>query len=181
MTKEKIRHRSLRAAFGAVLALILLSPAAAFCDDQVWTTVASAGTVDERDLGRVSFNGPLATVKSAAPSSVVIRYNVVALDDLSDDDDCLRMSVRFRDNGAASRVVVRLKRFSLSSGTTSTLLTMDSDRYNSNVGFQTRTVGRCASTLDFEANAYFIEAELTRSAAAGTPALAAIKIYSTDD
>lgn len=176
MTKEMLSNRSCWWILCAVLALIFVGPTSALCANQPWTTVASAGTVDEGDLDEVSLSGGYATVSAAAPSTVMIRYNVVAMDDLF--ERCLKMAVRFRDNGALSQVIVRLKRLNLLTGFTATLLTLDSNTFGPNAAYQLQAVGSCDLTLDFGVNAYFIEAELKKTGANGNPGLAAIKVYS---
>jgi hypothetical protein len=171
---------------GVSVLLILITtfaiPANAFAFDgrKPWTTVASAGTVDEADIGQVAFISGYATLSGSAPAStqVTIRYNVVAVDGLFDTGDGYKLKVRFRDNGPDSRVIVRLKAYDLDSGTYSTLMTLDSDDFPESGAFQTQDVTDCSPNwaFNFLAKAYFIEAELRRTATAGTPGLGIIQI-----
>jgi len=140
-----------------------------------WTTIGSAGTVDEADTGLVAFNGAVASVKAGKTGTVNLRYNVVPVDGLFGGDG-LSMAVKFRDNGPAARVVARLKRYDVVAGTTSTLLTVDSDDFDPRSGFQIRESLNCGGQPSFGPNAYFVDVEMTKGAGSGTPGLAAIVV-----
>jgi hypothetical protein len=97
-----------------------------------------------------------------------LRYNIVALEGFTGLNQVAWLT-RFRDNGAGSRVRLFLRQYH-TNGTTSTIDTFDSNGYASAVGYQTRT--RCTAVdWDFADGPYYIEAELTRSADGGMPAL----------
>src|SRR5215212_4633422 len=106
-------------------ACFLLCPLAASAEtpdgDRFWTTVGSAGTLDEKSDGKVFFDRAVVqkgnTLVIAAASrqlraegevdvtdSAVIRYNVTAVDGLFGGADVV-MAVRFRDEGKGARVI----------------------------------------------------------------------------
>lgn len=135
-----------------------------------WTTVGSAGVADEADAGLVDFaNGEARLRADSANGSVLnLRYNIVALQGFTGLNQVSWLA-RFRDNGAASRVRLFLRQYH-PNGTTTTIDTFDSNNYASAVGYQTRT--RCTAVdWDFADGPYYIEAELTKSAEGGLPAL----------
>lgn len=149
-----------------------------------WTTVASAGTVDEADVNKVNYTEATARLNLAVPaySSAVIRYNVVAVDGLADaGGDGNFLKVRFRDNGQDERVIVRLKSVDINTGIVTTLMTLDSNAYAPNVLFQAQTVAVCGPNwhFDFNRNAYFVEATLSKGATAGNPGLSVVQIGKT--
>jgi hypothetical protein len=147
-----------------LVAALAASPAAPAFADAVpgmdWTSVGSAGTVDEADLNAVFLDGARASHIGAAGRTVRIRYNVVAVDGLSGVG--ITMRVRYNDNGPA-RVLVALKRYSFDTSATDTLLTFDSDTVPSSLAFETGQVETCAGGFDFTRNAYFIDVQLLRT------------------
>lgn len=75
---------------------------------------------------------------------------------------------------------MRLKRYHLATGAISnSIVSLDSNGFAASSSFQTRL--KCFShQFDFDNFAYFIEAQLTKSALRGTPALGAIKLGSCE-
>jgi hypothetical protein len=170
-----------------LVSLLAAGPVAVAGADPVpgmlWTSVGSAGTVDEADLGIVLLDGAVAQHAGAAGQVVNIRYNVVAVDALAAVG--IFMAASFRDTGASSRIVVTLKRYSFTTAITEDMVRLDSDAFPARFGFQTREVGDGCTVGGFNFNeyAYFIDAELHRIA---TPlptvnqgALAALKLSTT--
>lgn len=172
-----------RRTFGLAVVLIGtlgLGTSAKADDSRPWTTAGSAGTVDEADLAIVSLSGPYATHAAAAPviSTVDIRYNVVDLDGLHGWDRYL-LKVRFLDNGAAARVIVRLKEYSLVNGNLITRMTFDSNAFAGNAAYQTQSVSSACWpgwSFNFDQNVYFLEVEIQRTGAGGAAGVAAIQI-----
>lgn len=149
-----------------------------------WTTIASAGTVDETDTAKVNFSEATARLNLTTPAqtSATIRYNIVALDGLVDaGGDGYGLSVRFRDNGPNERVVVRVKAVDLNTGLVTTLMTFDSDAFPASPLFQLRGVPVCWPlwSFNFNRNAYFAEAVLWKGSPLGNPGLSAIQIGKT--
>jgi hypothetical protein len=165
-----------------LLTLTLISDAPAWAASKQWSTVGSTGTVDEADLAIASFSNGFASISAAAavPATLDIRYSVVAVDGLFDFANGYALTVRYRDNGVSARVVVRLKEYSRNTGATNTLLTFDSNGFAQDGNFQLQTVSFCAPPLDFFNNAYFIEAQLDKTAAAGDPQLGLVQLGRTN-
>jgi hypothetical protein len=148
---------------------------------QPWSSVGSAGTVDDEDtgivwLGNLNNGNPGAvTMPFTATGVLNIRYNVVAVSGLFGGEGHV-LSARFRDNGAGGRVVVRLKQFGLYTGVTTTLLTLDSNAFAPSPDFQVQSVGSCATTLNFFENSYFMDVEIIKNAANFAPSLAMLNL-----
>ena len=142
-----------------------------------WTTVGSVGSVDEADQGKVVNNGSIVALKPEATGTVNLHYNVVSVGGLFGGSG-IELGVRFRDNGPEARVVVRLRRYALVTGETTTLLTLNSNNFQPQEGFQLRTALDCSLRLDFFDYAYFLDVTLTKTGDAGTPALAVIQLAS---
>ena len=163
---------------GLVLTLTSVAPLqAALTSNKPWTTIGSAGA---EHLGTFTYLNSAAFLSS--PSGV-IRYNVVAVDGLLENGGFppphIRMTARFRDPDAASRVTVNLRRTRISDGFTANVpgVFLDSNNFPVNGGFQTRNTV-CASTqaFDFVNYVYYVEVILTRAQGAIAPAIEAIQI-----
>lgn len=167
---------SLTGAF-LVVAAVAVAPRTALAQAKPWTSVGSVGTVDEADRGIVVFNQSIASISAGAPvgASLDLRYNVVAVDGVFGGDG-IALTARYRDVGAAERVILRLKRYSFVNGATQTLLTLDSNAFAAAAGLQTRSVGACGVGLDFFNNAYFVDVQIIKSGAGGVPQLGALKV-----
>jgi hypothetical protein len=144
-----------------------------------WTSVGSAGTVDEADLALAVTSASQITILNSAtvPANVVVRYNVVAVDGATGGPTI--MTARFRDNGTGSRVVAALRQVSFETGGTTTLLTIDSNDYTASTSFQTQDEFSCSVSLDFDDNGYYIEVTLSKALESATPALQLLKIGRT--
>jgi hypothetical protein len=151
--------------------------------DAPWTTVGSAGTVDEQDLFSVDLGSPVAGAISVWAGTVHVRYNVVAVAGLLAGGG-FTMTARFLDHGTSERVVVNFKQYALATGSTTTLLTLDSDAFAPSGFFQVQNASTdCAPTLDFVNNSYFMDVEITKTFArpnisvfSPRPALAMIRL-----
>ena len=148
-----------------------------------WTTVASAGTVNDQDAGKIELSGGgLASFNGAAAANdtAYIRFNVTAVDGLLVAGSP-RMRVRFQDNGSNAQVVVSLMELNLVTGIPTKILELDSNNFAAAPSLQTQKTGACDAfgrTFNFTDKAYYIEAKLVRTTAGGFPRLAAIQLYS---
>lgn len=149
-----------------------------------WTTVGSAGTVDESDLATVLLSGAGANVAANAPlpETVTLRYNVVAVDGLLKNFGNLggvNMDAVFRDNAGTARIKLRLREVENRRGVLRTVLTLDSDAFPPAAEFQSQSVNSCAGTpftFDFDRKTYYVEAELSKGSAEALPSLGAIQV-----
>jgi hypothetical protein len=171
------RYSTVTLCSGLVLALTSIAPLhGAATSTEPWTTIGSAGA---EHLGTFTYQNGIAFLSS--PSGV-IRYNVVAVDGLLDTGgpvvSHIRMTARFRDPDAASRVTVNLRRTRISDGFTANVagVFLDSNNYPPG-GFQTRnTVCASTQTFDFLNYVYYVEVILTRASGSISPAIEAIQI-----
>jgi hypothetical protein len=161
-----------------------------------WTSVGSAGTVDEDSLSIVGMRGSfvemntscvLAILKiskfcTVATGTVTVRYKVVPTGALNIMPPSgfvpFSLMARFRDAGNMQHVVLLLKEVNLQSGSENTLLTLDSDSFPASTNYQTQTGPRsCGFTVNFDQNAYYVEALISNSSGTGPgPGLQAIWI-----
>jgi hypothetical protein len=166
----------LKSTVKAFLALALVLGAARTVSAQPgWTSVGSAGTVDEADAAVVSFSLSDVTVRGTAPETVVMRYNVVPVPGVVGGNSLI-FTARYRDTGPETRVFLAFRAKNINTGGVATLATLDSDAFPQSVNPQTRSVLACSRILDFENNAYFVEATLIRSVAGGVIALSNLKL-----
>lgn len=175
--------------------------------DKNWTTVGSAGTLDETSVGKVFFDqskvqfgqvpGPIISSKPALVSpltdSAVIRYNVTAVDSFFAPRVCrtnkslssldVRLRLRYLAAGGA-RVVAKLIEVDLATGAEKNLLTFDSAGPGLSLSdnYQVQSISVCGRpwNFDFQNKAYYIEATLTGSSIAATTA-AGIQMIQIDN
>lgn len=165
---------------------------------KVWTTVGSAGTINEADSGKLVTQGPTVAFPEILPPtrqeafqifvpqvtvSATVRYNVVATDATVEGGPILAMAARFRDDGDQAQVVLRLFETNIETGATTLLLTLDSNNFSAQTDYQLQTVSIVPTTKpDFVNNAYFVEATLIQKRSpiflnGGRPGLAAIQLF----
>ncbi|NHZ94993.1 hypothetical protein [Massilia sp. CCM 8734] len=148
---------------GAALAVIALALPGLALAGSNWSSVGSTGTPDESCSGRVSFNNNDAGLVSGATAlTCTIRYQV---HDTWDGNGILSVysGARFTDNGIYSEVRTRLRSHNTATGALSTLATLSSNSYAPAATPQTRYLSNCVA-LNFNANSYFIEVDLVRTA-----------------
>lgn len=172
---------------------------------KAWTTVGSAGTIDDSSTAKLVMQGstigfpellepfpfPPSRLQDSASAlpiqletvSGVVRYNVVATDGLFENGAYLGMKARLRDDGDRAQVILRLYEVNIDTGVTSLVMTLDSNSFVANSNYQ--TVG--ASTfvgnrINFQQNAYYIEATLIQRQSTvtafggGRPGIAVIQL-----
>lgn len=173
------------------LGIALGAPSAAWAQSKPWTTVGSAGTVDEGSANIVTLDGPNALLTGfrrfgRRGSFGTIRYNIVAVDGVFEPRGAVGMRVRYRatvdplaENLADSRVLVQLIEVNLSTGISTTRLVLDSNNFPPSNDFQIQGVNTCVDPnfFDFSSNAYYIDVTLRkRNRFAGIPALQTIEV-----
>lgn len=180
-TSQKSKQKTIATA--QTLDLISLTPAS----DKIWTTVGSAGTLDEASVGKVFFNhgivqmgnvlsGPTRAAQGAAiaqaTKSAVIRYNVTPVDGLFTlkKGNChpgtgcpaYKLTLRYLAAGSQAQVVAKLVEINMATGAETVRLTFNglptSNRYEVKSGDF-----NCGPnfSFDFKRKAYYIEATLT--------------------
>ena len=154
---------------------------------QVW--VGSTGTVDPNSTNLVKYIDGRVELRNDAPvgSVAFIRYNVLPVRDLATDLNSIEYRVfaaRFLDDGAG-HVFLSLKQVNLSTGAITTLMTFDSNASSPSASYQeANTPGNptfnftWADSDGFNPNdcVYYVEAQLSRSAAGGQAGLAGFSI-----
>lgn len=141
-----------------------------------WTTVGSTGSVDEQDLGIFEVVNSMIGIKSTVGVEVLdLCYNVVD-EEMLHDGTSTSMTVRFRDNDAASYVNIGLRSVDLATGVESTILSFDSNAFPVAAGFQTRTVSVVTSGFDFTKKAYYLRVKIYKSNPNANPQLQAVRI-----
>lgn len=162
------------------LCVMTLAGGLAIAQTKPWTTVGSAGTVDEDDVNEVRFVQGEAQAESAAAVGTVstIRYNVVATNDLG-GLAVPRLTVRYRTGDGTGRVIVRLKRYNYAPGGAAVVMVeFDSqDHPATGSAYTTRSIVGCSSpSFDFTKNAYFVEVEFRKNGVNGQPGLGVVKV-----
>lgn len=133
---------------------------------RIWTTVGSAGTVDESDRDDIKFDLNTASLSRTAPesASAKIRYNVTAIDNLTHGPLPV-MRVSYIDRGASARVSAKLIKVNLKKGTDKTILRFDSNDFPKSPRRQQQEVKPKCDThnpFEFEKFAYYIEVTLAQ-------------------
>lgn len=138
--------------------------------NKIWTTVGSAGTVDETDVGKIFFDRSIAQMgnviggnqtTSAAVAlipqptqSAVIRYNVTPVAGLfavkppcftQTGTECpgIELKLRYLAAGNGARVVARLVEVDMATGAEVTRLNFDSSAFGASNGYQVQSVSQC--------------------------------------
>lgn len=146
---------------------------------KLWSTTGSTGTIDEADISIYETNGPNIYLKNSAPlpANLDVRYNIVAVDDLP-AENYQKMTIRYKDNGGASRVIVRLKETNMATGITNTRMTFDSNSYSQSSSYQNRVITNYGAWwgFDFVNNIYYLEASINKTSSYGTPVLVGVQL-----
>lgn len=151
--------------------------------------VGSTGTVDPNSTNLVKYINGRVELRNDAPvgSVAFIRYNVLPVRDLAQNLSSIEFRVfaaRFLDNGAG-HVFLALNQLNLSTGVVTTLMTFDSNLSGASSSYQE---GNTPGNPHFDFNwadsesfssvdsVYYVEAQLSRTAAGGQAGLAGFSI-----
>jgi hypothetical protein len=177
----------LRKLFMGLAAMAVLAISVPPAHAQVW--VGSTGTVDPNSTNLVKYINGRVELRNDAPvgSVAFIRYNVLPVRDLATDLTSIEYRVfdaRFLDDGAG-HVFLSLIQQNLSTGALTTLMTFDSNASSPSASYQRgNTPGNPtfnfiwadSEGFDPSDNVYYVEAQLSRSAAGGQAGLAGFSI-----
>jgi hypothetical protein len=174
----------------AIVSAVLVLAWAPAASAQIWSAAGATGAVDESDRSMYVFgsNGAVAIRSSIARGTLNLRYPVQTVPNLLiPQGDCPEMRVLLRDTGAGGRVVVRLMQLGIAGGFEGSLEQVaeinsdglqpvgDPNQYHSHRA--------CLDTLpdndflfDLSRFTYFVEVQLTKTAATANPGLMAIQI-----
>ena len=162
--------------------------------NKIWTSVGSAGTVDETDTGKVSLDRSTAqigtviggtqsiSIRAVIPQtqSAVIRYNVTPVEGLfavkprcftGTGTECpgIQLKLRYLATGNNARVIAKLIEVDMATGAEVTKLNFDSNSFANANNYQVQSVGQCGPQIppqpfDFATKAYYVEVRLTAGA-----------------
>lgn len=162
--------------------------------NRLWTTVGSAGIVDEKDVKKVYFEHSAAQMGQSIDGnhtvaltvsqteSATIRYNVTPADALfelrkpcKDGKDTtgfgcpgIGLEVRYLATGLDARVVVKLIEVNMATGFEVNRLTFSSNAFPAADEYQVQRMDQCSPPpswlFDFKHKAYYIEVTLIHSA-----------------
>jgi hypothetical protein len=158
---------------------------------RIWTTVGSAGTVDEADRAKVTLSGSKVQIGTPPPptttsgpgltstpapqqaaalagfpqaTSAVIRYNVTPVDGIYAFGADAELELRYLDVGVDAQVVVHVIEVDLATATETALVTFDSNTVTPANGYRVQSITACGgSGFDFRRKAYYVEARLTHN------------------
>jgi hypothetical protein len=176
MRTAKIRERTLCIMCLLVLSLALGLGASEAWAQGCWTTVGSAGSVDEQDLNIFTVATSIIGIKTTVGQGVLdLYYNVVDEEKLHGGKKT-RMTVRYLDNDAASQVVIRLRSVDIATGVEAAIVLFDSNAFPPLGGFQTQSVSVAVPEFDFTTKAYYLLVKISKAGTAGNPQLQAVRI-----
>lgn len=144
-----------------------------------WTATGNSGvTEDEGNPAKLTYTNFTAAANSGSPAGTYrLRYNITAIGNLTSVSAAnTRLRVRFRDDGAGSRVTVAIVRSPSTGGATTLGTVFDSDNYPPGSGFQTQEIVMPAIAFDFTQNTYWLEVTLTKADTANQPGFGSAQI-----
>lgn len=141
--------------------------------NKIWTSVGSAGTIDETDTAKVALDRSIAQMGTVLggnqPTSIsfqipgqtqsaVIRYNVTPVEGLfavkppcftGTGTECpgIQLKLRYLAAGNNSRVVARLIEVDMATGAEVTRLNFDSNAFSKSSQYQVQSVGQCGPQI----------------------------------
>ena len=144
--------------------------------DLCWSTVGSAGTIDESDISEAYFYNDYVSIKltPTLPASVTIRYNIEPFNYINTYPCIPRIG--YSDSGSSGQIILSLIEVSLLTGARKTLETFNSDSYLQVSGFQSKELD-WEVFFDFKDHIYYIEANIYRYNQLNGAKLNFIKFY----
>jgi uncharacterized repeat protein (TIGR01451 family) len=137
-----------------------------------WTTTADSGvTEDESNPEKPTYTNFTANLNAgSAAGAYVLRYNITAIGNLTSVGAAnTRLRVRFRDEGAGSRVTVAIMRSPITGGASTLGTVFDSNTFAGDANYQTQEVLMPAINFDFTQYVYWLEVTMTKDTTANTP------------
>lgn len=144
-----------------------------------WTMTGDSGaTEDESNPAKPAYTNFTASAIAGTPAgSYVLRYNITAVGNLNSTGSAnTRLRVRFRDEGAGSRVVVAIIKSPITGGATTLGTVFDSDSFTSGSGFQTQEIVMPTLVFDFSQNTYWLEVTLIKTETSNQPGIGSVQI-----
>ncbi len=144
-----------------------------------WTTLGNSGArEDESNPVKLTYTNFTAAANAGSPAGTyLLRYNITAINNLTSSGATnTRLKVRFRDEGAGSRVAVRIMESNINGGSITLGTIFDSDSFTPGTGYQTQEVVIPALTFDFINNAYWLEVTLTKDSVSNQPGFGSAQI-----
>ncbi len=171
----------------ALVAVAVLALNASTAQAQTW--VGSTGTVDPNSVNLVKYIDGKVELRNDAPvgATAFIRYNVLPVRDLATDLSGIEFqtfAASFLDDGAG-HVFLSLKQLNLKTATITTLMTFDSNASTPGASYQEAfSQGNPQFNFTFADSegsnpadsVYYVEAQLSRTAAGGQAGLAGFSI-----
>lgn len=131
--------------------------------------------------------GSVSIKASVASATLDIRFPVQTLP-LKDSPEgaCVRMRARLRDTGEGARVLVRLMRLDITTGSLRSVGQIDTDAQpllngNHDSVYQTCLNVPNAFPFDVGSFAYYVDAKLIKTRATANPGLMVVQICNTDE
>jgi hypothetical protein len=141
--------------------------------NKIWTSVGSAGTIDEADTGKVSLDRSTAQIGTVIggtqpvtigavigpqTQSAVIRYNVTPVEGLfavksrcftQTGTECpgIQLKLRYLATGNNARVIAKLVEVDMASGAEVTKLNLDSNSFANANQYQVQSVAQCGPQI----------------------------------
>ena len=143
---------------------------------QGWTSVGSAGTLDEASLGLYATNLGSLGFQPAPTGSVVARYNVTNAfgGGFTDTPPWNIMEMTHFDNSVNSSVSAVLFQVTRCTGAVSVLCSINSV---DNAANTCQTCGFAGGSINFLNSNYFVEVRVSRSVNTVNPQLIALRIF----
>lgn len=148
-----------------------------------WTAAGASGTIDDDSLTIAQLINFAANLKPGATGTARIRYNITAVDGMSQFCPATNstVKVRFRNSdntGATAKVSFDIKVTNVLSGGSSVLYHFDSNGIGAGNSFTTATATPVVD-FDFSQNVYWIDATIFKSDAAAFADIGSIQIWET--